>query len=243
MDKNMKGTMTSTAFVVIATGPSYVQYAKNLVASIRGHLWFDPAVYLFTDNVQALQTVGKCFHISPRGYPNETLYRYHTILSKEHVLEQYDQLFYLDADMLFVKRVELEEIASDGLTATLHPGYFEEKTAGSTEKRRESTAFCIDNLFYYAGGFQGGNAKAYLAAAKVMAARINEDTEKGITAIWHDESHWNKLLADTPPAHALSPSFCYPEGYDGKYGWSAEQYPAKLVALDKHRRGNHPRLQ
>jgi len=226
-----------TAFVIIATGTVYAQYAQRLVASIREHLWFDPSVFLFTDHVQALQTVGKCFHTEPLGYPKQTLLRYHTILSKEHILEQYDQLFYVDSDMLFVDRVELDDIASDGITATLHPGFFVNNTRGTTERRPASTAFCDYNVSYYCGGFQGGDAKAYLKAAKGMSARIDEDTKNKITAIWNDESHFNKWLADTPPRKTLSPSFCFPENYDGGYGWSAEKFPAKLIALDKGKLG------
>jgi histo-blood group ABO system transferase len=238
MGKNMK-----TAFVIIATGTAYARYAQNLVASIREHLWFDPQVFIFTDHVQALQKVAKCFYTDPLGYPKQTLMRYHTILSKEHILEKYDQLFYLDADMLFVNQVNFDDIASDELTATLHPGFFVNNTQGTTEKRKESTAFCDYNVSYYCGGFQGGNTKAYLAVAKTMAGRIDEDLENGIMAVWHDESHWNKYLADAPPAKTLSPSYCYPEDYDGGYGWDGTIYSPILVAMDKRKRGNHPRFQ
>lgn len=231
-----------TAFVIIATGQSYIEYAIRLVESIREFCWFDPNVVIFTDNPQPLQTSGRVFVTEKLGYPKQTLMRYHTILSKEHILNQYDQLFYIDADMEFVKRVELDDIASDGLTATLHPGFFEENTCGTPECRPESTAYCENNALYFCGGFQGGNAKAYLNAAKTMAANISLDLEHGITAVWHDESHWNRYLTDNPPAKILTPSFCYPEDYDNGYVWLKDECPAVLVALDKRKRQNHPRF-
>jgi histo-blood group ABO system transferase len=55
---------------------------------------------------------------------------------------------------------------------------------------------------------------------------IDEDLEKGIIAVWHDESHWNRYCIDNTPTTILSPSYCYPEG------WNAN-YERKLLALDK----------
>jgi hypothetical protein len=235
------GEDMKTAFVIIASGQAYVDYARNLIASIREELWFDPQIYIFTDKPQQLQTMARTFVIDPLGYPKATLMRYHLIGSKAHILKEYDQLFYVDADMLFVDNVKEEYIASDGLTTTLHPGYVGSK--GTPESRPESTAFCNDNLAYYCGGFQGGKASAYLQAAATLAAAIDTDTKNGITAIWHDESHWNRLLSDICPAKVLTPSYCYPEDYDGGYGWAKDKYPAKLLCLDKKKRGNHPRFQ
>ena len=232
----------NVAFLVIATGQSYISYATGLIESMREHLTFDPQIIAFTDNVQPLQKLARTFYIDNLGYPKQTLMRYHTILSKEHLLTKYDQLFYVDADMLFVGDVDAEEITSAGITAVLHPGYFEKNTKGDCETRPESTAFCDDNKHYYAGGFQGGKTSAYLQAAKEIAAAIDLDTKNGITAKWHDESHWNKYLSVHQPASILNPSFCYPEGYGGGYGWDAERCPAKLVCLDKRKRGNHPRF-
>ena len=230
----------SIGLIIIATGKAYVDYAEQLIGSIA--YYFEGAhPIVFTDQPQVLGAVASVYHTMPLGYPQQTLRRYHTILEKEYILQKFDHLFYIDADMLFVDYVKEEDIISRGLTATLHPGFFKENTLGAPEKREISTACCSNNIAYYCGGFQGGTAKAYLDAANFMASKIDVDTKNGVTAIWHDESHWNALLANRPPDRILSPSFCYPEDYDGGYGWSKEEYPAKLIALDKRKRGNHPR--
>ena len=52
--------------------------------------------------------------IEPKGFPKETLFRYHTILTQEKTLEQFDQIFYCDADMQFVAPVG--DIYSRGIT-------------------------------------------------------------------------------------------------------------------------------
>lgn len=230
----------NTAIVIIATGPVYRAYARELIGSIREHLWFDPQVFTFTDRPQELQTMSRAFFTENLGYPKQTLMRYKTITEKAHYFSLYNQLFYVDADMLFVNKVNLEDIASDGLTATLHPGFFEQNRRGTPECRLESTAYC-ETTQYFCGGFQGGNTQAYLTAATTMAENIDIDTKNGIIAVWHDESHWNRYLVANPPARILNPSYCYPEGYDNGYGWTKDECPAILVALDKRRRGNHPR--
>ena len=180
------------------------------------------------------------FVTDKKGYPNETLFRYQTILKARWKLEEFDQIFFADADMLFVAPVG--DIYSDGLVATLHPGYIGRK--GTPEYRPESMAFCSTNERYFCGGFQGGDAMTYIRAMEEMAQNISIDDRRGITAVWHDESHWNKYLeTKVKPKKVLTPSYCYPEGYEGKWGWAANEYPPILMALDKTKRGNHPRCK
>lgn len=54
-----------------------------------------------------------------------------------------------------------------------------------------------------------------------MARWIDEDALNGVTAVWHDESHWNRYLVNHPPTLSLTPSYCwYPDGrskeFEGK---------------------------
>ena len=106
----------------------------------------------------------------------------------------------------------------------VHPGFHDKPRGKLTyERRRESTAWIApeEGARYYCGAFQGGRTERYLEAVGVMAAQIDTDTAKGITAVWHDESHWNRYLIDHPPTLELSPSYCwYPDGrsrgFEGK---------------------------
>ena len=225
-----------SAFLIIATGPKYIQYAVRLIESIREYIGLKPQVIAFTDKPQALQQHARVFTVDPMGYPEATLMRYHTILSKEHILRQegYQQLFYVDADMLFVDDVKMDEIESPGLMATLHPGYVGAR--GTPETNPASTAFC-NNTYYYCGGFQGGEINAYLSAAKVMAENIDTDKKNGVMARWHDESHWNKYLTTNPIGKRLDPSFCYPEAandfYKNKWAAAGLNVKPRLLALTK----------
>jgi histo-blood group ABO system transferase len=229
----------NTALVTIATGAAYREYAKHMTESAR-RFFPQAQILAFTDAPldDAFSAAHATFFTEPKGYPNETLRRYHTFLTEEKILQRYDYLFYCDADMEFVAPVgDIYPQDFRGLVATLHPGYVGRR--GTPETRPESTAYCTTNTVYYCGGFQGGHADDYLLAMRRMAADIDTDTSKGITAVWHDESHWNRYLADHAPSKVLTPSYCYPEGYGGRWGWQPGDYNPILMALDKKRRGNH----
>jgi histo-blood group ABO system transferase len=163
--------------------------------------------------------------IPHEGFPGATLHRYHTFLKVAPFLRTFDYLFYCDVDMLFVDKVG-EEIFSDGITATLHPGF--DGGIGTPERRPNSTAYIPPTAKnkYFCGGFNGGESEAFLQMAETTTHNIDLDARNGVTAIWHDESHLNRYLYDNPPAKILTPSYCYPEGWEAPY-------TPKLMALSK----------
>jgi histo-blood group ABO system transferase len=116
-----------------------------------------------------------------------------------------------------------EEILED-LVGTIHPGFHDKPRQKFTyERRRESKAWIPpeEGISYFCGAFQGGRRERYLDAAREMAGWIDADAMNGVTAVWHDESHWNRYLVDCPPSLVLSPSYCwYPDGrskeFEGK---------------------------
>ena len=202
------------AVLNIATGP-YInlfdrskQYIKNNF--LTSH---DVDLFLFTDSEKKYVDEGiniKQYYIKRRGYPGDTLFRYHYFLLAEKELEQYDYIFYIDVDMNVVSKVD-EEVFSD-LVATYHPGFY--KRPGATfENRKSSTAYVnpSGDMSYFCGGFQGGKAKNYLNASKKIKENINTDGKEGIIAIWHDESHWNAYLRQVKPTLILDPRYCYAE--------------------------------
>lgn len=224
----------SVALVTIATSERYRNYAYELIATAR-HFWPRAHTIMFTDDPRHICGLDHVFKIEPKGYPGETLMRYHTILGQEKFLRDYDFVFYADADMRFVADVELP-LSSKSLYATLHPGFVAQNQKGAPETNRKSRAFCDWNDVYVAGGFQGGEVNTYLFAARTLRDRIQADLDDGITAVWHDESHWNRFIADhkyaTDIAY-LTPSYCYPENYDGRWGWEPNEYKPILLAVDK----------
>lgn len=232
------------AFLLIATNARYRLYAESFIK------WADIFVFPHDTLVWSdgpITGATKLFRKEPLGIPDETLHRYHTFLEQEELLRTYDYLFYSDVDMRFVARVSPPDVLSDGITATLHPGFVVNRfhprwgktsTTGTPERREQSTAFIPREAQnrYFCGGFNGGTAAAYLGMAHKIRDNVDVDKRNGITAVWHDESHLNKFLYDNPPAKILNPSYCYPEGYDGGYGWSQTEYRQILIAVNKGKR-------
>jgi histo-blood group ABO system transferase len=116
------------------------------------------------------------------------------------------------------------------LAAVLHPGYAGRPPAvhAPYERRSASRAFVARHRgeFYFAGAFQGGRSQEYLDAMRAMRDAIDADAARGLTACWHDESHWNRYLVDHAPAVILPSTYCCPET------WPMEG--RRLLALDKN---------
>ena len=191
------------------------------------------------------------FPIEPIEWPMPTLMRWHTFLQQEEALKEYDYIFYCDIDMKFVGVVG-DEILGDGLTAALHPMYALDKSFWPPYEPNEASEAYIKRPgmvvedkdssvgkrfmpMYFAGGFQGGKAKEWISAMKVMKSMVDKDLLNNYIAIWNDESHWNKYLFEHQPAVVLSPSYIYPDSlikeyYEPRWGQS---YPPKLITLTK----------
>jgi|HubBroStandDraft_2_1064218.scaffolds.fasta_scaffold09662_2 hypothetical protein len=240
-----------TAFVLISHGAKYHQYIAPLLQSMKDNLQFPYDVFLWTD--LPIRPSGVMFHhFCPyAGFPAATLQRYHMFLQAEADLCRYDQIFYSDIDMRFVAPVRIEDIASEGITATLHPGFVVDRShikewtgnylpcrAGTPDRNPRCTAYIPHGTRnqYFCGGFNGGNAKAFLDMSRMIRANVDIDARNGIKALWNDESHLNNYLWKNPPSRILSPSFCYPEDYHGQWAWRPDAYRAVLMALDKSKR-------
>ncbi|HEY1778188.1 MAG TPA: hypothetical protein VGG41_18670 [Solirubrobacteraceae bacterium] len=214
------GSRESVCLIAVVSGSSYEEYAERMFESARR--MFHPA-----DDVEFLTLPG-----AP-GWPEATLYRHHVLA---HHLPQlrHDYVFMVDADMLVESPIGPEILAP--LVATRHPGFV--TTARSElpyERRPESAAQVREDEggVYYAGGFLGGERGRLLELSQRIAASVDRDESRGVLARWHDESHLNRSLIDTPPFLTLSPAYCYPDD-DSRYRriWR-QRYRRALVALDK----------
>lgn len=168
-------------------------------------------------------------HIEHSPWPMMTLLRYRFFIKEAAAILEYDHTFYSDCDMRFVAEVG-EEILGEGLSAVRHCGFHDKGRALFTyETRPESKAYipATEGLHYFAGGFQGGRSAAYIHAATECSRQIDDDLSRGITAIWHDESHWNAFLCRHPyGVTVLDPGYCMGESM-------RTPYPSMILALDK----------
>lgn len=213
---------------VVATG-RYVQFLADLNRSVReffcvGH---DIKVCALTDGFFPKEWKIGRFWWPHKPWPWPTLTRHSAILQYHGLFAEFDYVFMVDADMRFVAPVG-DEILSD-LVGTIHPGFWNKPRSQYTYENRPDSTACIAHQAgerYYAGGFQGGSSARYLAACKTIVDRVATDESNGITAVWHDESHWNRYLFENPPTLELDPGYCYPEAWD-------LPFERKLLALDK----------
>jgi histo-blood group ABO system transferase len=151
-------------------------------------------------------------------------------------------VLYIDVDMRPL--VSAKEIFASRLVAVQHPGFWNtsDPLALPFEKSRDSRARIAENArgLYVAGGIQGGPVDPYFEAVGDMRAAIESDFRKGVTAVWHDESHWNRYVAENASRFViLGPEYCWPESWEA----GASIAELKVLALDKDHhamRGTRP---
>lgn len=212
---------------------------------LKGH---DVDFICWTDMPTNTKIDAKIIPTEAFSWPLPTLHRYHLFLRQEELLREYDYVFYVDADMKFVSRVG-NEILGD-LVGAVHPMYhlrqgyvppYEPNSASSAFIPRTGRVISEGGKkrfqqLYFAGGFQGGRSDKFIEAMKVMKDRIDEDFSKNnYTAIWNDESHWNKYCFENPPDVVLSPSYIYPDSLINEYYrplWGRNYVP-KLITITK----------
>lgn len=202
----------TVGLVTIATG-RYIEFVPNLVASARTYLHELGPVFVLTD-ADHVDMTGDV-RVLPWGrmaWPLPTLLRYRAFSQYAEELSSVDVLLYTDADMQFVGPVDVS--AATGLIAVQHPGFVSAPAADLPYERRSSSTACVPRGLerrYFCGGVQGGATSRYLAASAAIDAAIAQDEANGITAVWHDESQWNRYLLDHPADLELGMEYCTPD--------------------------------
>ena len=178
------------------------------------------------------------------GWPFNTLYRYKMFLRIKEQLVQFDKIVFFNGNCIIIDQIDFEVFfgCSAKLVACQHPGFFDKNHDEYTyEKREISTAFIRNAWEYFAGGINGGTSRLFLDVCQELSENIDNDLNRGIVAIWHDESHWNAYLNNNYEAlkdrlHILSPAYLYPDGWD-------LPFEKKIILRDKTRHGGHDILR
>lgn len=222
--------------LLICTG-KYDQFVKPLLDSLEQNFLFGEKkkYYLFTDK-KLVDPRAHHVKIERKGFPGDTLYRFHYFLSiKNLLIKETHCLYYSDVDMMCVNKIgkEIFPTKFKPLVGTAHPGYFM-KSLGTPEDNSISTAYVDSKEYrpcYWAGGFSGGFTSRYLEMAEEISKSIDVDSSKGHIAKWHDESHLNRYFTTyVKEVKTLNPSYCYSEAH---CNGNALVFP-RLVALDKN---------
>lgn len=226
--------------LLIVTG-RYDIFLQRLIDTLESHFFkeHEITIYLFWDkphyklNLPCRFSV-ICIPTIHKPFPFPTLYRYKYFTNAAEKIHS-DYIFYLDVDMILVGDVGEEILPQEndgGLVATGHPGFWIGGGAWCTNYG--STAYTPENQWtrYCAGGFQGGETKAYLAACKEMAENISIDESHGIISEWHDESHFNRYIA-THKYKLLTPEYCMIPEQSVKEKYGIAHLTPRIIALTK----------
>jgi histo-blood group ABO system transferase len=219
----------NVGLLVMATG-KYISFTGPLIESAEKHFCRNHNVtyFIFTDSKRDSTENIKYIYQPRLGWPFDTMMRFQVYHNNRDILSSQDYLFACDADMLFVNEVG-DEILGERV-ATLHPGFYNKpRHFFSYDANPESKAYidAYEGECYFAGGFYGGSAEEVLNIAKICSENITEDWNRGIIAVWHDESHWNRYCIDNKPTVVLDPSYCYPGNLN-------IPFLKRLIALDKN---------
>lgn len=213
----VKITNPKVAILYIAT-KRYVTFWEDFYRSCEKYFLpnAQKTYFLFTDakQIEALENVKKIPH-KFLGWPQETLFRFQTFLTQKKELEKFDYIYFINGTMAPRRLIGNEIFPSQeqGLMVTLHPGGYRQKREKYTyDNNPASTAYIAPNQgkHYFMGGFNGGTSSAFLHLMQQLDKATQSDYEKGIVALWHDESHLNKYMLDKNPL-ILSPIYAYPE--------------------------------
>ena len=229
--------------LIIATS-RYVQFLEDLVGSARRFFFAGHEVtpFVFTDAASVPRGAVR-LPVVHQPWPAMTLKRFHLFCEHAELFEDLDYLFYVDADMRFVAPCDEAALPGRGdrLVAVAHPAFYRRprwwrrgprwRPARLPFERNPASLACVADLSqgpYFAGGFNGGFADSFLTMARSLRDAVDHDLERGVVAVWHDESHLNRYLCVQPPK-VLPPSYCYPE-----QGWRHLRHLSPiLVALAK----------
>lgn len=229
--------------LIIATN-KYIKFLNPLVDSINKYFLTGHTVTVFcftniidhkvTDNVKIIQQ-------EHMPWPLPTLKRYEIFHNNRELYVNMDYLYYLDVDMLINDYVGDEFLPDEkDLICVIHPGYRRDLLQ-SFERRTVSTAFVdYKHHIYHCGGVQGGKREAYLKVCEVLSKNILDDMNRGIIAVWHDESHWNSYLVNNPNSYKeLDCDYCYPENPpENPNSWNL---PNKKIIIALHK--NHAEMR
>jgi hypothetical protein len=173
------------------------------------------------------------------GWPNNTLMRFHIFYKYEALLRGMEFLFFCNANLLFVDRVDDEILPfEEGLSAIQHPAYWDKPREKFTYETNQMSCANIPankGKYYVMGSFNGGKTESFLKMSEELSKNIDEDINNNIIAVWHDESHLNKYIIDRN-IKILNPSYGYPEDWE-------LPFKPKIMIRDKTKYGGHDYLR
>lgn len=228
------------AIITICTG-KYDIFFKDLYESsekyfLNNHL---KHYFVFTEsnNIDSSENVTKLYQ-EKMGWPYDTMLRFKMFNSIKETLSEYDYIFFLNANMLFVDFVSDEVLPNEEngfLMGVNHPGFYNKEINQFPYERNPYSTSYIEygsGKNYYQGCFNGGRSKEYLEMSESSDILIMNDLDKGIIPVWHDESKLNSYYKDLNVL-TLDSGYAYPESVNDL------PFAKKIIQRDKSKYGGH----
>ena len=175
--------------------------------------------YVFTDNMELYKNNEDNVHIIEQknlGWPGNTLFRFKMFLTQKQQLLKFDYIFFLNANAVCMKEVGEEFLPHvESLLFVQHPGFYNVPNYRFPYDRNKKSSAYIPykkGNVYVTGAINGGKSKGFLQMCEELSREIDMDYERGIIALWHDESHINKYILNRSDYKLLPPSYIYTEG-------------------------------
>lgn len=236
--------MEKIGILYICTGP-YKVFWEDFYKTAEEYFLkdFEKHYYIFTDDLAHFDFVDKKYvhlkYIENLPWPLITLFRFRYFLSIKTELENMDYLMFSNSNMKFANVVTKDEFLprkeqNEDIFVTVHPGYINSKNYDKPFDRSKTSLASVPyncNAPYVIGAMNGGTSKAFLKMAEELNNRTVEDLKHNVIAKWHDESHLNKYVSTHNNCRVLSPSFCYPCGFE-------LPYEKKIFAVSKESKFN-----
>lgn len=225
------------AILYICTG-EYVEFWEDFYCSFElNFLRSDDKVYfVFTDSecIYDEKNNERIHRIYQEnlGWPGNTLFRFKMFSRILEQLDAFDYIFFMNANVVCMREISREMFLPDKqeLLVVQHWGYYDRRNYEFPyERHKKSRAYIPywDGQVYVCGGVNGGKAKPYIRLIRELNQRIQDDYERGVVAVWHDESHLNRYIIEHTNYRLLSPSFGYPE---------EEQIPFEMYLMVSEKR-------
>ena len=200
---------------------------------------------VFTDGEGDFPEDVKLYKQEHLEWPYVTLKRFEIILKAKEEIEKNDWFVFIDADALVVDTIKQQDFFDEtkSFFGVHHPCHYlnfnpHTKFPGAFETNPLSNASVKetdDTSVYYQGCLWGGKVPDVLTLIEKLNSNVNEDLDNGIIAIWHDESHLNRLFIDQKDnTNTLGPEYAYPEVFSDYCN-----FEPKIVHLSKNNSKYH----
>lgn len=227
------------AVIYIATG-NYIVFWDNFYQSAEKN--FLPGVkkhYFLVSNYSFEKLPDNVTHIyyPHKEWPSITVEKFNIIYSLKDKLTDYAYTYSFNANTWFIQPITDDIIPNETqkIIAGLHPSFYKTNHKYPYCSDKESPAYLEQNekSQYYQASILGGITNDFLKMAQTIKEWTNSDLKRNYIPVWHDESYFNKYVADIVPLE-LTPNYLW-GSFPSEKAFNLFANNVKIVMLKKNK--------